>query len=172
MVATLTPPTLRTDLPAIAGNESHLLDLVNQNEPVFLGKTNLNLADIHSGFANALHMHQPIIPAGRHGELISNLQYMYEHPGEGDNHNAEPFAWCYRRLGEMIPQLIAEGCNPRIMLDYSGNLFWAFQQMNRNDILDDLKKLACDPTYQPNPTWNGWEQCGVMRWCLQRRFLI
>ncbi|MFM7576895.1 MAG: glycosyl hydrolase family 57, partial [Microcystaceae cyanobacterium] len=88
MVATLTPPTLHTPLPAIAGNEGHILNLVQQNEPVFLGKTNLNLADLQSGFANALHMHQPIIPAGREGELISNLQYMYEHPGEGDNHNA------------------------------------------------------------------------------------
>ncbi|MFM7190444.1 MAG: glycosyl hydrolase family 57, partial [Microcystaceae cyanobacterium] len=155
MVATLTPPTLHTPLPAIAGNEGHLLNLVQQNEPVFLGKTNLNLADIQSGFANALHMHQPIIPAGREGELISNLQYMYEHPGEGDNHNAEPFAWCYRRLGEMIPQLIQEGCNPRIMLDYSGNLLWAFQQMGREDILNDLKKLACDAQYQPYVEWLG-----------------
>ncbi len=155
MVATLTPPSLRAHLPAIAGNEAHILNLVQQNEPVFLGKTNLNLADIQSGFANALHMHQPIIPAGREGALISNLQYMYEHPGEGDNHNAEPFAWCYRRLGEMIPQLIQEGCNPRIMLDYSGNLLWAFQQMGREDILNDLKKLACDAQYQPYVEWLG-----------------
>jgi hypothetical protein len=80
---------------------------------------------------------------------------MYEHPGEGDNHNADPFAWCYRRLGEIIPQLLQEGCNPRIMLDYSGNLFWGFQQMGRNDILDNLKNLACNPQYQPYVEWLG-----------------
>ncbi|MGL5035034.1 MAG: glycosyl hydrolase family 57, partial [Microcystaceae cyanobacterium] len=154
MVATMTTPHT-TALPPISGNEAQILALVNQDNPVFLHQTNLTLADINAGFANALHMHQPIIPAGKNGELISNLQYMYEHPGEGDNHNADPFAWCYRRLGDLVPQLIAEGCNPRMMLDYSGNLLWAFEQMGRNDILDNLKKLACDPDYQPYVEWLG-----------------
>jgi hypothetical protein len=155
MVATLNAPHLQTALPAIAGEEAKILELVNHNDPIFLGSTNLRLEDINAGFACALHMHQPTIPAGRNGELISNLQYMYEHPGEGDNHNADPFALCYRRLGEIIPQLLQEGCNPRIMLDYSGNLFWGFQQMGRNDILDNLKNLACNPQYQPYVEWLG-----------------
>jgi hypothetical protein len=155
MVATLNAPRLQTSLPAIAGKEAKILEIVNHNDPIFLGSTNLRLEDINAGFACALHMHQPTIPAGRNGELISNLQYMYEHPGEGDNHNADPFAWCYRRLGEIIPQLLQEGCNPRIMLDYSGNLFWGFQQMGRNDILDNLKNLACNPQYQPYVEWLG-----------------
>jgi hypothetical protein len=155
MVATLNAPRLQTSLPAIAGKEAKILEIVNHNDPIFLGSTNLRLEDINDGFACALHMHQPTIPAGRNGELISNLQYMYEHPGEGDNHNADPFAWCYRRLGEIIPQLLQEGCNPRIMLDYSGNLFWGFQQMGRNDILDNLKNLACNPQYQPYVEWLG-----------------
>ena len=155
MVATLNAPRLQTSLPAIAGEEAKILEIVNHNDLIFLGSTNLRLEDINAGFACALHMHQPTIPAGRNGELISNLQYMYEHPGEGDNHNADPFAWCYRRLGEIIPQLLQEGCNPRIMLDYSGNLFWGFQQMGRNDILDNLKNLACNPQYQPYVEWLG-----------------
>lgn len=155
MVATLNAPRLQTSLPAIAGKEAKILEIVNHNDPIFLGSTNLRLEDINAGFACALHMHQPTIPAGRNGELISNLQYMYEHPCEGDNHNADPFAWCYRRLGEIIPQLLQEGCNPRIMLDYSGNLFWGFQQMGRNDILDNLKILACNPQYQPYVEWLG-----------------
>jgi hypothetical protein len=41
------------------------------------------------------------------------------------------------------------------MLDYSGNLFWGFQQMGRNDILDNLKNLACNPQYQPYVEWLG-----------------
>jgi hypothetical protein len=142
-------------LPPIAGREAEILALVQQNQPVFLPGTTLDLAQIRSGFACALHMHQPTIPAGANGALISHLQYMLEHPGEGDNHNAEPFAQCYRRLAELIPQLIREGCNPRIMLDYSGNLLWGFEQMGRTDILDALRFLACDPAMQPHVEWLG-----------------
>lgn len=142
-------------LPPIAGREAEILALVQQQQPVFLPTTNLKLEQIRSGFACALHMHQPTIPAGANGELISHLQYMLEHPGEGDNHNAEAFAHCYMRLAEIIPQLLAEGANPRIMLDYSGNLLWGFQQMGRHDILDSLQRLACDPALQPHVEWLG-----------------
>ncbi|BFM39962.1 glycosyl hydrolase family 57 [Synechocystis sp. LKSZ1] len=156
MVATMpTPVQAATGLPPIAGAEAKILEVVNHNDPVFLPTTNLRLENITSAFACALHMHQPTIPAGQRGELISNLQYMYEHPGEGDNHNADPFAWCYQRMGEIIPQLIEAGGNPRIMLDYSGNLLWAFQQMQRQDIFDNLTRLTCDPRYQPYVEWLG-----------------
>ncbi|MEI6031801.1 MAG: glycosyl hydrolase family 57 [Synechococcaceae cyanobacterium ELA739] len=144
-----------SSLPPIAGREAEILALVNQQQPVFLPQTNLKLDDIQSTFACALHMHQPTIPAGTNGELISHLQYMGEHPGEGDNHNAEPFTQCYKRLADLIPQLIAEGCNPRIMLDYSGNLLWGFEQMGRVDILDALRRLAWDPALQPHVEWLG-----------------
>ena len=142
-------------LPPIAGREDEILALRQQSEPVFLPRTTLQLERIQSAFACALHMHQPTIPAGADGELISHLQYMLDHPGEGDNHNAEPFADCYRRLAEILPQLIAAGCDPRIMLDYSGNLLWGFEQMNRSDILAALRKLACDPALQPHVEWLG-----------------
>ncbi|SBO43279.1 glycosyl hydrolase family 57 [Cyanobium sp. NIES-981] len=142
-------------LPPLAGREAELLALVQQPGPVALSHTNLQLGAIRSCFACALHMHQPTIPAGAQGELICHLQYMLEHPGEGDNHNAEPFAHCYRRLAEILPQLIREGCNPRIMLDYSGTLLWGFQQMGRHDILAALQSLACDPTLQPHVEWLG-----------------
>jgi hypothetical protein len=145
----------KPSLPPIAGREAEILALVQQQQPVFLPTTNLKLEQIRSGFACALHMHQPTIPAGVNGELISHLQYMVEHPGEGDNHNAEAFAHCYRRLADIIPQLIAEGANPRIMLDYSGNLLWGFQQMGRYDILEALQRLACDPALQPHVEWLG-----------------
>ncbi len=142
-------------LPPIAGHEAEILALVQQDRPVFLPQTNLNLEQIQSAFACALHMHQPTIPAGANGELICHLQYMLEHPGEGDNHNAESFAHCYKRLADIVPQLISEGCNPRIMLDYSGNLLWGFEQMGRHDILDALQRLACDPSLQPHVEWLG-----------------
>ncbi|MEO1447431.1 MAG: glycosyl hydrolase family 57, partial [Cyanobacteria bacterium J06635_11] len=107
-----------------------------------------------AGFACALHMHQPSVPAGHNGSVISNLQRMFDNPGEGDNHNASVFAWCYKRMGEWIPELVSKGENPRIMLDYSGNLFWAFRQMGREDIINDLKRL-CEPQYQPHVEWLG-----------------
>jgi hypothetical protein len=143
------------NLPPIAGSEAEILAVVNDQTPVFLETTNLKLENLQSVCACALHMHQPTIPAGQNGELISHLQYMYEHQGEGDNHNADPFAWCYRRMGQIIPQLVEAGCNPRILLDYSGNLLWGFQQMNRQDILDDLKRITCDSRYQPYVEWLG-----------------
>jgi hypothetical protein len=143
-------------LPPIAGREAAILELVQQQQrPWVPTRTTLKPEQLHSSFACALHMHQPTIPAGAQGELISHLQYMLEHPGEGDNHNAEPFAQCYRRLADIIPQLIAEGCEPRIMLDYSGNLLWGFEQMGRSDILDALRFLATDPAVQPHVEWLG-----------------
>ncbi|MEP0981192.1 glycosyl hydrolase family 57 [Leptolyngbya sp. FACHB-17] len=124
-------------------------------DPVFLATTNLRLDVIEAAFACALHMHQPTIPAGHNGALISNLQQMFEHPNEGDNHNASVFAWCYGRMGEFIPELVAQGCNPRIMLDYSGNLLWGLQQMGREDILNNLKRITCDRQFQPYVEWLG-----------------
>ncbi len=153
MVATIAPHWLQ--VPPIAGQESHLQAIANQPGTHFIGHSNLQFDAVQSACACALHMHQPIIPAGHDGALISNFQYMYEHPGEGDNHNADAFAWCYQRLGEIMPQLVSQGGNPRIMLDYSGNLLWGFQQMQRHDILDNLRRITCDAIYQPYVEWLG-----------------
>jgi hypothetical protein len=142
-------------LPNISGWEEEVRSVTNRNEPVFLPNTNLRLEDVTAVFAIALHMHQPTIPAGSNGELISNLQYMFEHQWEGDNHNAGPFSYCYSRMGDFIPELVNKGCNPRVMLDYSGNLLWGLRQMGREDIIDKLKRITCDPTYQPYVEWLG-----------------
>jgi len=148
-------PELIDGLPNISGWEAQVRAVVQHDEPIFLPTTNIRLSDVTAAFAIALHMHQPTIPAGSGGELISNLQYMFEHPYEGDNHNAEPFAYCYSRIADFIPELVSQGCNPRIMLDYSGNLLWGLKQMGRGDILENLKRITCDPTYQPYVEWLG-----------------
>lgn len=142
-------------LPNICGWERDVQSVVQSETKVFLPITNVRIEEITSAFAIALHMHQPTIPAGANGELISNLQYMFEHSGEGDNHNASVFAWCYSRMGEIIPELVANGCNPRVMLDYSGNLLWGLEQMGRQDVLDNLKRITCDRTYYPYIEWLG-----------------
>ena len=147
-------PTLN-DCPAISGRESELLQQVNQASYHWKESSNIKFDHLKAGYACALHMHQPTIPTGNEGELISHLQHMFNHSGEGDNHNAEPFAQCYKRLADIIPNLINEGCNPRIMLDYSGNLLWGVNQMGRNDITEALRFLACDTQMQKHVEWLG-----------------
>ena len=141
--------------PSISGREPELQALMRQDRRRARAEVSVDDQTITSCFACALHMHQPTIPAGENGELISHLQYMFEHSNEGDNHNAEAFAHCYRRLADIIPELINEGCKPRIMLDYSGNLLWGFAQMQREDIIGALKYLTSDRTMQEHVEWLG-----------------
>ena len=102
-------------LPNLCGSERLVEAAIRAGRdwPVFGGPRSVDLAGIDSAFAVALHMHQPLIPAGgpdpRTAAIVSNLQWMLEHPDVGDNHNAPVFHWCYRRMGELIPQLLAEG---------------------------------------------------------------
>jgi Glycosyl hydrolase family 57 len=116
-------------------------------------------AGIQSAFAIALHMHQPLIPAGgadvRTAALISNLRYMSEHPDIGDNHNAPVFRWCYKRMGELIPQLIDEGAQPRVMLEYSGTLLYGLREMGADDVIDALRTITVDPRYREAVEWLG-----------------
>ncbi len=142
-------------IPPISGEESRILSLVNQTNKLNSINTRFELQKIKSTFACALHMHQPTIPAGKDGSFISHLEFMYENISEGDNHNADPFAQCYKRLAEIIPELIKEGYDPRIMLDYSGNLLWGIEQMGRKDILSSLKLLTCNEAIQPHVEWLG-----------------
>ena len=141
--------------PVICGREQELRVLMQQSTPNWPSSTDQTVTGLESAFACALHMHQPTVPAGPEGALISHLQYMFEHPSEGDNHNAEPFAQCYRRMADLIPELIREGCRPRIMLDYSGNLLWGIAQMQRQDITEALQFLACDDEMKQHVEWLG-----------------
>ena len=143
-----------TGCPPISGREADIAAVMLTPRHVWANSA-IDLEQLRSGFACALHMHQPTVPAGANNRLISHLQYMLDHPNEGDNHNAEPFAHCYRRLADLLPELINEGCSPRIMLDYSGNLLWGIEQMGRRDIGDALQYLACDPLMQGHVEWLG-----------------
>lgn len=146
---------MRHGLPNITGWEAHLATITQSCDPVYLPVTKVQFGSVTAAFACALHMHQPTIPAGEGGALISNLQHMFNHPQEGDNHNAGPFAWCYGRMGDFIPELVDRGRNPRIMLDYSGNLLWGLWQMGRDDIINKLKKITGDRRYWPHVEWLG-----------------
>ena len=133
-------------LPNLSGAEQQIeAALASASEP---SATTLDLDGMDSAFAIALHMHQPLIPAGgpdpRSSEIISNLQWMQEHQDIGDNHNAPVFLWCYKRMGEYIPQLLAEGHRPRVMLEYSGTLLHGLRRMGADDVLDALRRITVD----------------------------
>ncbi|MDA8362773.1 MAG: glycosyl hydrolase family 57 [Gammaproteobacteria bacterium] len=148
-------------LPNICGAENEIERAITaaRGKPVFLADSCIDFQHIKSAFANALHMHQPLIPAGgsdlRTAEVIGNLQYMMEHQGVGDNHNAPVFLWCYKRMGEFIPQLVHEAKEPRIMLEYSGTLFHGLRKMGANDVFDALNTITRNPEYRRCVEWLG-----------------
>lgn len=148
-------------LPNICGFEADVESAISRGreQPVFLHDSRIDFSRAKSAFANALHMHQPLIPAGggdlRTAEVIGNLQFMMENPGMGDNHNAPVFLWCYKRMGEFIPQLAGEGKEPRIMLEYSGTLFHGLRKMGAHDVFDSLKTITCHHEYRRCVEWLG-----------------
>ena len=146
-------------LPNLSGAEDRVAAAVRKTGQIFLGENGVNFARIKSGFAIALHMHQPLIPAGgqdiRTAAVISHLKYMMDNPNVGDNHNAPIFHWCYKRIGEFIPALVHEGKQPRVMLDYSGCLLHGLRQMGLNDVFENLQRVTCDPTYRRCVEWLG-----------------
>ncbi|MBN2138103.1 MAG: hypothetical protein JW720_09865, partial [Sedimentisphaerales bacterium] len=147
------------DLPNISGSEDLVAEAMSQPGPFYLPRSGVDFDAIGSAFAIALHMHQPLIPAGgsdlKTARVISNLEDMMRNPDTGDNHNAFVFHWCYKRMGEFIPQLVAAGHKPRIMLDYSGSLLHGLCRMKQSDVIENLRKITCDPAYHPYVEWLG-----------------
>jgi hypothetical protein len=148
-------------VPNISGAEARVAEVMHagHGRELYRGPGRIDFGAVRSACAIALHMHQPLIPAGggdlRTAAIIGNLQYMDEHRDIGDNHNAPVFAWCYQRMGEIVPRLVGEGKNPRVMLEYSGTLFHGLRTMGRHDVIDSLKAITCDPAYHGNVEWLG-----------------
>jgi len=154
-------PELMDGLPNICGSEPLVEKTVqhSRDQAVFRSQSPIDFGRIRSAFAIALHMHQPLIPAGgaelAAAAIIGNLQYMMENPQIGDNYNAPVFLWCYKRMGEFIPQLLDQGKEPRVMLDYSGTLLWGLRQMGSADVLESLQAITCDPRNRRCVEWLG-----------------
>ena len=147
-------------LPNICGQEPLITQAITagRQRPVYPDQQ----ATIASSaaFAVALHMHQPLIPAGdgadlRSARIISNLAWMMDHPDVGDNHNAPVFVQCYQRMGEFIRDLLDEGRQPRVMLDYSGTLLHGMRQMGLHEVFEALGYLANDPQARQTAEWLG-----------------
>ena len=154
-----TLPECVDDLPNICGREDLIRAALAPSEPRPSSDSRIDFARINGAFAIALHMHQPLIPAGGDdlctARIISNLQHMLERPNVADHHNAPVFRWCYKRMGEFIPQLVRAGRQPRVMLDYSGCLLHGLRVLGADDVLESLRAITCDPAYQPCVEWLG-----------------
>ncbi|MBT8419504.1 MAG: glycosyl hydrolase family 57 [Gammaproteobacteria bacterium] len=146
-------------IPNISGSENIVIEAARRRDAKALRGNNNRFDEIKSAFAIALHMQQPLIPAGggdlRSAQIVSNLKHMMDNQHIGDNHNAPVFHWCYKRIGDFIPQLVAEGKEPRIMLDYSGVLLHGLRHMGCDDVMDSLKRITCSQEYQHCVDWLG-----------------
>lgn len=153
-----------TDPPSLCGRESEIQAVLHNPEPIFLPYTQVRSRDIAAGVAIALQMHQPTLISPTHGHLVSRLQVMFERPFEGDNHQAGTLTYCYGRMGDFIPELLGQGCYPRIMLAYSGALLWGLQQLGRQDILGKLRRITQEAAYFPYVEWLGtfWGHASVV----------
>jgi hypothetical protein len=58
-------------------------------------------------------------------------------------------------MGELIPQLLGEGSQPRIMLEYSGTLLHGLRRACLDDVFDALRPLTCDPDLRQAVEWLG-----------------
>ena len=149
------------NVPVVSGFEQQIKEAISlsKNSKLFSDNNAIDFKNIKSASAIALHMHQPLIPAGgddlRSAELISNLEHMMRNPHVGDNHNASVFHWCYKRIGTFVPQLLQEGKQPRVMLEYSGTLLHGLYKMGLHDVIDDLRNITCDPNLRRCVEWLG-----------------
>ncbi len=158
-----TLPNVVNDLPNICGEEGRIRDAIQaaSGQPVYPHSNGVDFPHIRSTFAVALHMHQPLIPFGsdlRTAEIASNLKQMMESGSDEQRGNAAVFRWCYKRMGEFIPQLVDQGCQPRVMLDYSGTLLWGMRKLDFSDVIDALRVITCDTRYRDKVEWlgSGW----------------
>lgn len=146
-------------LPNISGEEKQVLAHAGKATDAYRTAGGVNFGQIKSAAAIALHMQQPMIPAGgpdlQSARLISNLKYMMDNQQIGDNHNAPVFHWCYKRMGEFIPQLVNEGKQPRVMLEYTGCLLHGLRDMGADDVIDALRRITVEPAYSRCVEWLG-----------------
>ena len=147
------------NLPNLSGREAAVAAALRVRAKNVFTPGPIDFSRIQSACAIALHMHQPLIPAGgadlQTAALISNLQYMMENQHIADNHNAPAFHRCYRRMGELIPALLREGKQPRIMLEYSGTLLHGLRAMGLDDVFEALRSIALDPAHRFAVEWLG-----------------
>jgi hypothetical protein len=130
-----------------------------RDRPIHRPDSRIDFARVRAAAAIALHFHQPLLPAGgpdlQHAPLIGHLQHMLEHPEGPGHHDAPVFRHCYARMGDIVPALLAEGLEPRVMIDLSGTLLHGLVQMQARDVIEPLRRLATDPALRRAVEWLG-----------------
>ena len=135
-----------------------------RDRTVFLHESGVDFGRARGSCAIALHMHQPLIPAGGPGRgggdlrsepLIGNLQFMLESPYAEDRHNAAIYRHCYERPATLVLPLAGEGRQPRLTVDYTGTLLYGLQQMGAGGVFDALRSVTCDPRHRRCIEWLG-----------------
>ncbi len=152
-------PEMIDGWPNFCGEEAKIDEAMQRKGPFYLNDGGINFDSINSAWGIALHMQQPLVPAGsddlHNAEIISYLKYMMDHQGVGDNHNAPVFHSCYKRIADLVPELVGQGKNPRVMLDYSGCLLYGLPKMGLYDVIDNLRSVTTNSQYQRNVEWLG-----------------
>ena len=152
-------PEMIDGWPNFCGEEPRVDAAANRKGPFYLPESRIDFNNVQSAWGIALHMQQPLVPAGgsdlKTAEIVSNLKAMWDNQGVGDNHNAPVFHWCYKRIGEFVPELVSQGKDPRVMLDYSGCLFYGLPKMGLHDVIDTLRGVTTNSTYARNVEWLG-----------------
>ncbi len=147
-------------LPPIYSSEDTLAKITKPGVgPVFLNESPIDFSSTTSTCAIALHMHQPLIPAGKqdltHASVISNLQHMLLSEDSGEQYNATIFSECYGRMSTYITDCVDRGLEPRVMLDYSGTLLYGLQQMGKWETLEKLVGITTSKPYRHCVEWLG-----------------
>jgi hypothetical protein len=152
-------PESASDLPSISGYEAAVASARAALPGLASPGAAADFQRVRSASAIALHMHQPLIPAGpgplTSAALISNLEHMLMHEHTGDNHNARVFHECYKRMGPFIRQLVDAGKQPRVMLEYSGTLLHGLERMGLHDVKQELRSITTDVRYRHAVEWLG-----------------
>ena len=152
-------PAYVDGLPNICGSEDRVAQAMAKPGPYYLPESGVAFDRIKGAFSIALHMHQPLVPAGgpdlHTAPVISNLAQMMAGPHDGDRHNAQVFHDCYRRMGDFIPDLVRAGQQPRAMLDYSGCLLHGLCHTGLTDVIDRLRPITCDAGLRRCVEWLG-----------------
>ena len=72
---------------------------------------------------------------------------MMENQGIGETQHAPAFVWCYRRMGDFIPQTWSVRRSPVVHVEYSGTLLHGIRKMGEHHIIDALKTITCNPDH-------------------------
>ena len=158
-------PESERGLPSVSGHEQQVAAARTARPTAAMpAGSRIDFDRVRSASAVALHMHQPLIPAGpssggttdlTSAALISNLEHMLNNPHQGDNHNASVFHQCYKRMSGFVSTLVDAGLQPRVMLEYSGCLFHGLRRMGLNDVFEDLRLITVDVRYRHAVEWLG-----------------